>query len=246
MIWTQDPEIRTWLPKLQSHRGYCVDGAVPNTLASVKAACELGYEMAEFDVRLTADKICILFHDSSLNGKKIKETSLETLRTQVAISTLEELFVWFSSIKNFKLNIEIKSRDILDYELEKEVVRLIRKYSLEKRVLVSSFNPFTLYKIRIFCPAVYRAILLTMGEDHGNNFFTRSLLLNFLCRPHMLNLRFSDYSEKFRLLNQTVPVVLWTVNDLAFFRAVESEVFGLISDEITPAKLKVVHDAEIR
>lgn len=245
MIWTQDPEIQNWLPKLQSHRGYCVDGAIPNTLASVKAAYELGYEMAEFDVRLTADKQCILFHDSTLNGMKIKMTSLQTLRTQITISTLEDVFEWFSSVKNFKLNIEIKSRDIFDFELEKQVARLIRKFNLEKRVLVSSFNPFALHKIRIFCPTVYRAILLTLSDEHGNNFFTRSLLLNFLCRPHMLNLRFSDYTEKYRLLAQKVPVVLWTVNDLAFYRAVETEIFGIISDDITPANLKVGHDAEI-
>lgn len=246
MIWTQDPEIRNWLPKLQSHRGYCVDGAVPNTLTSIKAAYELGYEMVEFDVRLTADKICILFHDSDLNGMKIKSSTLHALRNHLTISTLEDVFEWFTSVKKFKLNIEIKSRDIIDFALEKEVARLIRKFNLETRVLVSSFNPFTLYKIRMFCPDVYRALLLTLSEEHGNNFFTRSLLLNFLCRPHMLNLRYSDYTEKYQLLAQEVPVVLWTVNDLAFYRGVQTHLHGIISDEITPADLKVVHDAEIR
>lgn len=245
MIWTFDSEIQNWLPKLQSHRGYCVDGAIPNTLGSLQAAHALGYEMAEFDVRLTSDKVCILFHDSTLNGLEIKKTGLQTLRNHSTISTLEEVFEWFDSVKNFKLNIEIKSRDIVDFELEKHVAHLIGKFHLQKRVLVSSFNPFSLYKIGLFCPTVYRAILLTLGADHGNNFLTRSLLLNFLCRPHMLNLRFSDYSEKYRLIAQKVPVVLWTVNDLAFYRTVENEVFGIISDEITPANLKVVQDAEI-
>lgn len=245
MIWTEDSEIRNWLPKLQSHRGYCVDGATANTLASIKAAYELGYEMSEFDVRLTADQVCILFHDSSFGEMKIELTDLQTLRNHLTISTLEEVFEWLTSVKKFKLNIEIKSRDIFGFELEKNVAILIRKFNLEKRVLVSSFNPFTLYKIRIFNPTVYRAILLTLGRDHGNNFFTRSMMLNFLCRPHMLNLRYSDYNERYRLLAKKVPVVLWTVNDLAFYRTVENEVFGIISDEITPANLKVVHDAEI-
>lgn len=246
MIWTEDPEIRDWLPRLQSHRGYWVDGIVPNTLTSIQAAYELGYEMVEFDVRLTADKVCILFHDNNLKEMKIKTSTLQSLRNNLTISTLEEVFEWFSSVKKFKLNIEIKSREIIDGALETEVVRLIRKFNLEKRVMVSSFNPFTLYKIRTLCPTVYRAILLTLSEEHGNNFFIRSLLLNFLCRPHMLNLRFSDYAEKYQLLAQKVPVVLWTVNDLAFYRAVETKVHGIISDEITPDNLKVVHDAEIR
>ena len=246
MIWTEDPEIRNWLPKLQSHRGYCVDGAIPNTLASIKAAYALGYEMAEFDVRLTADNSCILFHDSDLNGMKINTSTLQTLRNHITISTLEDVFEWFSSVKQFKLNIEIKSRGIFNFTLEKEVARLIRNFNLEKRVLVSSFNPFTLSKIRTFCPTVYRAILLTLSEEHGNNFITRSLVLNFLCRPHMLNLRYSDYTEKYRVLAQKVPVVLWTVNDLAFYRAVQTKVHGIISDEITTANLKAVHDAEIR
>ena len=245
MKWTHDPEIRTWLPKLQSHRGFLLGGAQQNTLASVKAAYELGYEIAEFDVRLTADNICILFHDSDLNGVKIKLNTLATLRAQTGISTLEEVLGWLTTVNNFKLNIEIKSRDVFEFELERCVSALIRKFRLEKRVMISSFNPFSLYKIRMFSPKVYRAILVTLGNDHGNNIFTRTLSLNFLCRPHMLNLRYSDYSDKFRLLAQKVPVVLWTVNDLAFYHQVKSEIHGIISDDITPAALKEIPHAQI-
>ncbi len=249
MIWTLDSEIRNWLPKLQSHRGYCVNGAEQNTLGSVKAAFELGYQMAEFDVRLTADGACILFHDSHLNGRKINEMSLSELKSLITVSTLKEVFEWLVTTENFKLNIEIKSKDIFEHELEKTVAGLITQFKIEHRVLVSSFNPFSLYKIRRLCPAVYRAILLTLGQDHGNNIFTRTLALNFICKPHMLNLRYTDYTDfadRYRKIARKVPLVLWTVNDLGYYKKVESEIFGIISDTITPQDLKRVRDAEIR
>lgn len=230
---------------MQAHRGYCVNGAPENSLSSIIAAFELGYEMAEFDVRLTADNVCILFHDSMLKNIKIRNMPLQTIRSQIEITTLQDVFEWLVKTRNFKLNIEIKSRDVVQFALEKQVAALIRKFGLERRVLVSSFNPFSLYKIRMFCPKVYRAILLTLGKDHGNNIFTRSLLLNYLCRPHILNLRFADYSERFRILAKTIPVVLWTVNDLRDYRRVETEIHGIISDVIKPADLKAEHDAEI-
>lgn len=245
MIWSKKNNIKTWLPKLQSHRGYCLSGASQNSLESVKTAYNMGYQMAEFDVRLTADRICILFHDSYLGNKKIRRTTLKELRSQIAVSTLEEVFVWFVETKNFKLNIEIKSRDIFNFGLEKKIAGLISLFKIEDRVLISSFNPFSLYKIRLFCPDVFRAILLTLENDHGNNIFTRSLSLNYLCRPHILNLRYSDYSEKFKELAKTVPVVLWTVNDLSYFKKIAFEIHGIISDVITPEDLKEVDNAEI-
>lgn len=248
MIWTLNPEIRNWLPKLQSHRGYCLQGAEENTLVSIQAAYDQGYEMVEFDVRLTADGNCILFHDSQYNSISIDKTALIELRSHIKVSTLKEVFEWFVTTTGFKLNIEIKSKDIFHFELEKAVADLIEEFKLEERVLISSFNPFSLYKIRMLCPKVYRAILLTLANDHGNNIFTRSLSLNYLCRPHMLNLRFSDFSEfpaKYRKLAKIVPLVLWTVNDLGYYKQVESEIHGIISDTITPDELKKESHAEM-
>jgi glycerophosphoryl diester phosphodiesterase len=239
--WSYDTEIRNWLPQLQAHRGYWVRGVPQNTLASVQKAHELAYEIAEFDVRLTADGVVILFHDDHIENTPIRSLTLLELRSRTTVSTLDELLKWFVDAGDFKLNIEIKSREILSYELEKKVCQLIRKYGVEKRVLISSFNPLTLSKVRLFCPRVYRALLLSYEQDHGNNLFVMSGVANILCAPHMLNLRSQDYliyREHFKKINQHIPVTLWTVNEAQVYAPLKGEIHGIISDRITPAEFQ--------
>lgn len=245
MIWSENSNIRSWLPRLQAHRGYCVKGAVQNTLASIIESYKMGYEMAEFDVRLTADNIVILFHDDHLQNKIVSLTSYQELSSSIEITTFEELLNWFVKIENFKLNIEIKSRAIFNYRLEKKVTDLIKKYKAEERVLISSFNPLSLFKVRFFCSIVRRALLLTFEKERGNNAFVKSLILNFLCRPHMLNIRYTDYSKRFSNIAKKVPVVLWTVNNLEIYKKFKNEIHGIISDTIIPADMKEVNHAEI-
>src|SRR3954468_11043895 len=50
-------------PRLQSHRGYWLEGQAENSLASLEAAKLKGFEMAEFDVRLSIDGVAVLSHD---------------------------------------------------------------------------------------------------------------------------------------------------------------------------------------
>jgi len=161
MIWQEDEKIWTWLPRLQAHRGYWVKGAPQNSIEAIKSAYEKGYEISEFDVRITSDGEAVLFHDKKINGKWVDKVSYSNLITQAKAPRLEVLFDWFKSTKNFKLNIEIKNDRVFNYQIEKIVCELIEKYELEERVLVSSFNPLALAKVRMFCPKVYRALLLS-------------------------------------------------------------------------------------
>lgn len=238
MIWSEDKKIWSWLPKLQAHRGYWVKGLQENSLESVQQAYEHKYEIAEFDVRMTSDGVVILFHDDRYQDLIVAKTTFYALNEVIPITPLEELFKWFVQVPEFKLNIEIKSREIVNALLEKKVCELIRKYKLEERVMVSSFNPLTLYRVRRYCPKVYRALLLTFERNHGNNFIIKSKVLNYMCRPHMLNLRAEDYSKRFIKLGKKIPVVLWTVNDLNLYKKFAVNIHGVISDRITPAEFK--------
>ncbi|MFQ5958319.1 MAG: glycerophosphodiester phosphodiesterase [Alphaproteobacteria bacterium] len=53
------------LPRIIGHRGAAAH-APENTLASLDRAAALGAAWVEFDVKLTADNHCILFHDDTL------------------------------------------------------------------------------------------------------------------------------------------------------------------------------------
>lgn len=54
------------LPRLIAHRGASTI-APENTLAALGAAADAGVEAVEFDVRLTRDGACVVFHDDDLD-----------------------------------------------------------------------------------------------------------------------------------------------------------------------------------
>jgi glycerophosphoryl diester phosphodiesterase len=140
-----------------AHRG--ASGYAPeNTVSAFKKAIMMKADMIEFDVHLTKDGKVVLMHDKTVDrttdGKgKVKEMTLKELKKLDAglwfdkkfkgekIPTLEKV------LKKFKgkilFNIEIKSEGT-----EEEIVRLIKKYKLEKDVMVSSFNHQFLKKIK--------------------------------------------------------------------------------------------------
>ncbi|MGZ3691907.1 MAG: glycerophosphodiester phosphodiesterase [Pseudobdellovibrio sp.] len=240
MIWQLQADIRDWLPKLQCHRGYWVKGIKQNTLLSLQEAHALGYAMSEFDARITKDGIVILFHDAYYNNKKISDYSYVELKAQQNVSTFEQLMEWFKDIPVFKLNIEIKNDGVFNLSIEKQICEMVARHSLENRVLISSFNPLSLLKVRVYNNKIRRALLLTYNKERGNTWLIKSRTLNYLALPHMLNLRYQDFlnhKKRFTKLNKRIPVVLWTVNDLNIWRDNKDSIHGVISDEITPGQV---------
>lgn len=242
ILWQPAVDIKNWLPRLQSHRGFCQAGLPENTLQSIQMAAQLGYQMVEFDVRLTEDHQVILFHDDfiSSHGKsrRIEEITLAELQQIVFVNQLHEILDWLSSQENLrlKLNIELKSSAILNPALERHVVQLIQRFKLQKQILISSFNPLALARIRFLDRTIYRALLLTFETSAQNKWYLKKMVFNLFCRPHALHLfhgNWHQHTYKQRFLKLNVPVVLWTYNgnlgELDF-----NEIHGIISDQITP------------
>lgn len=75
---------------LEAHRG--VSNEYPeNTLAAFRAAKKLGYGMIELDTKFTADNICVMLHDSSLNRTaRLPDGSMLEKDTPIAGLTLSE------------------------------------------------------------------------------------------------------------------------------------------------------------
>ena len=245
-LWQKSKRIKQWLPKLQAHRGYCLTGAVENTLQSIQKAVELSYQIIEFDVRLTKDLEVILFHDHDILENKIRrkvaELTLIELRKTVFVDRLEDVLFWLRSEvqsgSTTKLNIELKTESVLDGTLEKKVVALIETYGLENQILISSFNPLALARIRFLNNQIFRALLLSLQTAPKNKWYLKKLVFNVLCRPHALHLSFDSWSEaRWGSLNNDIPVVLWTYNgDLKDLKGFN--IHGIISDQITPQDFK--------
>lgn len=242
LLYAKD-ELSFQPPKLQSHRGYWVDGLPQNSLKSIQKAYELGYLMSEFDVRLTKDHHVVLFHDEEIQGIKISSLKYSELLKIQKVDTLDTVFKWLSKIQSeFYLNVEIKSKLVRNRVLEKCVLDLIVKYNLQNKVLISSFNPLSLYYFKKYAPKILRSLLLTYNNDHGNNFVIKSQILNVLAQPHFLHLdeKYWQIKKYKKLLELNIPIVLWTCNDLEKAKVYFKQgVYGIITDSITPQKIKM-------
>lgn len=210
--------------KYQGHRGYWKEGAQENTLESFKAAKARGLQMIEMDVHLSKDQVVVVFHDNNLrrlgnskqvqeSNKTIEEMTAQELAEAAHVCTLEDVLK--STDIPELLNIELKSDRVWDERLEKEIAKLVRKYQAEKRILFSSFNPLSLYKLSKVLPEVPRALLASKEIDPGNKFYLKHLCFAPYVGVHILHLdyKYVSAAELARWKKRKVPVAFWTVNE---------------------------------
>lgn len=224
--------------QFQAHRGYCQNGAQENTLASFVAARDHGYLMFELDVRLSRDQVPVVFHDKDLSrlagrSEKVQDLSAEELARWVGAPTLEEVLV--SSKLPPYINIELKSDEVFSGILEEKVAELVRRQGCEHRVMFSSFNPLSLWRMKRLLPDVPRALLATQESDPANRIYLRQMWLAPYIGIHALHLdcRFLNPQDLRYWQQRQIPVALWTVNDEKSARDfLRAGAFSIISDNV--------------
>lgn len=88
------------LCKLQAHRGVCTE-APENTMAAFRLAVEQGYDIIEFDPKFTADNVCVVLHDRTLNrtgriaGQSLGDMPVEIKKTAFACLSDIDVGLWF-------------------------------------------------------------------------------------------------------------------------------------------------------
>lgn len=148
-----------------AHRGARMQ-APENTIPAFERAADVGADGVELDVQLTSDGYPAVIHDFELskttNGQGlVSDQLLASLRELDAgsyfdakfagtrIPTLHEVFEAIG--QRLLINIELKyfgGEPRLLTGLAESVVQCIRQHALEKRVLVSSFNPLALRRLK--------------------------------------------------------------------------------------------------
>jgi len=140
--------------KIIAHRG-SANKTPENTKAAFVQAKEDGANGVEFDVHLTKDEEAVVIHDPQIdrvsNGKGfIKDYTLKELKQfdfgsyfgknfkGEKILTLSEAL---QITKDFSLiNIEIKKGYNINQGIEKKVIEEVKKYDLEEKIIISSYN----------------------------------------------------------------------------------------------------------
>lgn len=165
-------------PKVIGHRG--VPHLAPeNTMASFKAALDMGVDGIETDVQATRDGELVICHDETIdkttNGKGfIKDYTLAELNNLSAggwfskeyqdekIPTLRE-FLELVCDKDILINIEIKSGVILYPDIEKRIIEMINEYKIGHKIILSNFNHYSLVTCKEIDSTIKTGILYMAG-----------------------------------------------------------------------------------
>ena len=161
-----------------AHRG--ASAVCPeNTMSAFIKSLELGATGIETDVQMTKDGQLVLIHDETINrttnGKGfVKDMTIEEISVQDAgswfgetfkgehIPTLEELLELLRE-RDTILNIELKNGVFMYPGMEEKVIRLVRKFGMTERVVISSFNHYSLVYCKSIAPEIRTGILYMEG-----------------------------------------------------------------------------------
>jgi len=200
-------------------------------LAAFEKAIELGADGIELDVHFCADGVPVVLHDFTVDATtdgsgRVADLTLAQLKQLDAgtrfdpafagerIPTLDEVLRAVGS--RLLLNIELKSTSLGDNGLERAVVALVEQHDLSRRVLFSSFNPFSLRRAKRIAPHIPAGLLY----DQGLSLPLRRAWLAFLAphearHPHykMVDARYMAWARR-----RGYRVNTWTVDDPAEMR----------------------------
>lgn len=164
-----------------AHRGF--SGEYPeNTMRAFIEAAQAGCDGIETDLHMTKDGVIVICHDESINRTTngsgyIAEYNYKDLCKFDAgiklgkefmnekIPCLEEVLEFIKD-KNLLVNLELKNNIVPYNGMEKKVIEKIYEYKLEKNVIVSSFNHYSMVKVKkldskiktglLYCATLYK------------------------------------------------------------------------------------------
>lgn len=224
-----------------AHRG--ASGYAPeNTLAAFEMAAEMKADGVELDVQMTRDGKLIVIHDETVDRVSdgtgmVRDFTLEELKKlcpnkthpeyeDVKIPTLQEVYELLRPT-GLTVNVELKTGIVLYPGIEEAVLRATEEMGMKDRVWYSSFNHYTVRKIKTMCPTAKTGMLYCDGiylpADYAQNLETDAL------HPALYNLQYPNVVRSAK--NKGLRIHVWTVNEPEHIkRAAESGVDAVITN----------------
>lgn len=152
-----------------AHRGF--SGKYPeNTMLAFEKAIAEGVDGIELDVQLTKDGEVVIIHDETIdrttNGKGyVVEYTYEELSKfdasyvytgKMGFNKIPTLREYFELVKDLDIvtNIELKT-GINEYlGIEEKVWDMIKEFGLQDRIIISSFNHFSVMRMKKIAPGM--------------------------------------------------------------------------------------------
>lgn len=242
-----------------AHRGlYNNEAGIPeNSMMAFQRALEKGYGI-EIDVRLTRDRVPIIFHDGSLRRmcgddrqpemltlKEIK--NLRLLNTEEKIPTLEE----FLELVQDKTNVLVEFKTWLPggdvSTLCLTVMDMMDRFSCQ--YIIESFDYSVLEWFRTYRPQIMRGQLSmgfqcyvpALGKTVAKmiplhrRLMISWLLYNYLGRPHFISYRYQDAKLAFGVCRKMGAMTsAWTVDRKETVQALRGKFNAIIFEKFEP------------
>ncbi len=243
--------------KIWAHRG--ASAVMPeNTLPAFETAVKMHADGIELDIQLTLDGEIVVCHDETLertsNGKGfLKDHTLAQLKEldfskahpehgPVQIPTMKEVIDLIRPT-DLSINIELKT-GAFDYEgIEEKIVRMVHEEGMQDRVIYSSFNHYSVLKIREIDPQAKIAFLAMDGPIDFVN-YAKSHGVDAI-HPWFVNLRYPGLIED--AVKAGIEINVWTVNtrqEVAF--AMQKGVHALITNDPDTTREYMQKELEFR
>lgn len=210
-------------PLVWGHRG--ASGYMPeNTLPSFEKAIELGADGIELDIHKTKDGQIVVIHDELIdrtsNGKGfVKDYTLDELRKfnynathpeceKADIPTMCDVFELIKPT-NLTINIELKTGIIFYDGIEADIIKMVDEYGMHDRVIYSSFNHYSVMKVKELDPTAKTGFLYADGPidmpSYGKKHGVDAL------HPALYNCQFPGFVEGAHSLG--LAINSWTINE---------------------------------
>lgn len=225
---------------IYGHRG--ASGHAPeNTLEAFRLAMDMGADGFELDVHLSKDGQLVVIHDETVdrttNGTGlVRDLTLEQLKELDAsngmaayrgakIPTLGEVFDLVRGTHHI-VNVEIKTDEWFYPQIEEKCLALAAEKGVEDRVIYSSFNHYTLMKMRHLAPDAKLGMLF--GDIMVNPWeYAEQLHIDYL-HPMKMNIYVPGFAEGTKSAGYGIN--MWTINDEETMRQCMKYDAGIITN----------------
>lgn len=213
-----------------AHRGFSSQ-APENTMAATSLAMEQPYvNWVEVDVQLSKDGVPLLIHDYTLkrttNGRgPVRDKTWADLKSLDAGSwkskaykgerliTLDEFLDAIAG--RLRANIEIKKQDNLYPGIEEKVISAIKRRHMEQEVVVTSFSPSVLAKVKEIGHDIRTGLIM---DGKPNDLLLRLQLLQ--CSFLSINYRYLTPDLVSKVTNRGITIMAWTLDNVKVIRRI--------------------------
>ncbi len=234
-----------------AHRGASAY-APENTLEAFKLAAEMKADAVELDVQLTKDNELVVIHDEKIDRTSnktgfVKDYTLSELKEfnfnngnekypYTKIPTLREVYELLKPY-NIKINVELKTGIFFYKGIEEKVLTLGEEMNMQHRIIYSSFNHYSVLKIRQIDKNAQIGFLYCDGWidiiKYAKNHNVDTL------HPANYNLQYDKFIEDCKKNN--IKLHVWTVNDEAEMKYLKDNEIEAIITNYPDKALKIIN-----